>query len=347
MASMIDVAARAGLSIASVSRVLNGSEQTSADARERVLRAASELDYSIDRRARALRLQKSQTIGLIAADAKNPFFTEIIAAVEAAAYEAKHDLFFANSDEDLARERLHLQSMLAQRIGGVIILPVGSDAASLGSFIKRAPLVCLDRRLAGLRADLVIVDNELGSELAVDHLCAAGHERVGIVAARDRTVSLERVRGFRRALAARGIREQPGYVQTGENARREAGYACTRRILALAEPPTALFVTNHLLTLGALYALRDAGLRVSEDMSVVSFDDTQYAALLDPPLTTIAQPNEQLGRDAVRLLVDRIDRGYGGEPRSVVLPPALNERKSVRTIGPGIQRRDAPSLASA
>jgi len=101
--------------------------------------------------------------------------------------------------------------------------------------------------------------------------------------------------------------------------------------------------TQLLLTLGALYALRDAGLRVSEDMSVVSFDDTQYAALLDPPLTTIAQ----LGRDAVRLLVDRIDRGYGGEPRSVVLPPALNERKSVRTIGPAIQRRDAPSLASA
>lgn len=347
MASMIDVAARAGLSIASVSRVLNDSEPTSADTRERVLRAASELDYSIDRRARALRMQKSDTIGLIAADAKNPFFTEIIAAIEAAAYDAKHDLFFANSDEDLARERLHLQSMVAQRIGGVIILPVGSDAAGLAPFVERAPLVCLDRRLPGLRADVAIVDNELGSELAVEHLCAAGHERIGIVVAHHRTVSVERVRGFRRALAARGIRERPGYVQTGENARSEAGYACTRRLLEQGEPPTAIFVTNHLLTLGALYALRDAGLRVPHDVSVVSFDDTQYAALLDPPLTTIAQPTEALGHDAVRLLLDRVDRGYEGEPRSIVLPPSLHERRSVRTIGASIRRHNEACSATA
>lgn len=342
MASIIDVAKRAGLSVASVSRVLNGSKPVSPATRERVMRATLALDYSIDRRARALRRQKSGTIGLVVADAKNPFFTKIVHAIEEVAYRSKHDLFLCNSDEDSERERRHLLSMHAQRIDGIILLPVGADAASLPPFLGTdTPLVCLDRRLPGARFDLAIVDNHRGCELAVRHLAEFGHERIAIVTAHDRTVSLERIAGFRDALEKNGIGERPEYVRRGVDARQKSGYTQTLVLLDLTPPPSAIFVTNQLLVLGALTAIRERGLRVPDDISLIGFDDTIYTELLDPPLTTIAQPTTELGRRAAELLMDRVIGGYAGEPRIVVMPPTLIVRASV---GPPMVPTAAPRL---
>lgn len=330
MASITDVAKRAGLSVASVSRVLNDSKPVSSKTRDRVMRAASALDYSIDRRARALRRQKSGTIGLVVSDAENPFFAQILHAIEEVAYTSKHDLFFCNSNEDPERERLHLLSMHAQRIDGIILLPVGADVSSLPAFLGRdTPLVCLDRRLPGANFDLAILDNFAGSELAVRHLVEAGHERIGIVTAHDQTVTVERISGFRDALAASGLDVRPEYVRRGTDAREQSGYAQSTALLDLKTPPTAIFATNPLLALGALRALRDRGLRVPHDVSLIGFDDPLYAGLLDPPLTTIAQPTTELGRRAAELLLDRVVRGYVGEPRNIILPPKLEIRASV------------------
>ncbi len=326
MASITDVAKRAGLSIASVSRVLNGSANVTPATRERVLEAASELRYSIDLRARGLRRQQSGTLGLIVADAENPFFTQIVHAIEAVTYESKRNLFLCNSDEDPEREQLHLAAMQAQRIDGILLLPVGSDAGLL-DFGR--PLVCLDRRLPGAPYDLAIVDNMKGSELAVRDFVAHGHTRLAIVTAHDPTVSVERMAGYRATLAALGIAERPEYSRRGSNARRESGYHETSVLLELPEPPTALFVTNQLLLLGALAAIRDGGLRVPADISVIGFDDTPYAELLDPPLTTVAQPIYAIGTAAAQLLLDRVDRGYTGPARTIVLPPKLIARASV------------------
>ncbi len=330
MASITDVAKRAGLSVATVSRVLNGSKPVSTKTHERVMRATLALDYSIDRRARALRRQKSGTIGLVVADAENPFFTQILRAIEEVAYTSKHDLFLCNSNEDAERERLHLLSMHAQRIDGIILLPVGADSASLPAFLGReTPLVCLDRRLPAANFDLAIVDNHLGSELAVRHLFACGHERIGIVTAHDRTVSIERIAGFRDALAAVGLDDRPEYLRRGSDARQGSGYTQTAALLGLRTPPSAIFVTNQLLVLGALLAIRERGLRIPHDISLIGFDDTLYAELLDPPLTTIAQPTTELGRRAAELLLDRVDGVYAGAPRIVVMPPTLQSRSSV------------------
>lgn len=308
------------------------------------MRAASALDYSIDRRARALRRQKSGTIGLVVADAENPFFAQIIHAIEEVAYTSKHDLFFCNSNEDPERERLHLLSMHAQRIDGIILLPVGADASSLPAFLGRdTPLVCLDRRLPGANFDLAILDNFMGSELAVRHFVEAGHERIGVVTAHDRTVTLERVSGFRDTLEACGIAERPEYIRRGTDARQESGYAQTIDLLDLKTPPSAIFATNPLIALGALRAIRDRGLRVPDDVSLIGFDDTVYAGLLDPPLTTIAQPTTELGRRAAELLLDRVVRGYTGEPRNVVLPPKLEIRASVAAPKARVLKRTARS----
>ncbi len=330
MKSISDVARLAGLSVASVSRVLNGSKPVTPETRDRVMRAATELHYSIDRRARALRRQKSGTIGLIVADAENPFFAQIIRSIEGVTYDSKHDLFLCNSDEDPEREQFHLQAMRAQRIDGIILLPVCATGASLAPFLQsETPIVCLDRRLPDVDLDLAIVDNVLGSALAVDHLVAQGHRRIAIITAHDETVSFERVAGFRAALARFDIAERREYERRGHDARLQTGLELTSALLGLGEPPTAIFVTNHLMLLGAMRAARMAGARVPQDLSLMGFDDTPWAELLEPPLTTIGQPTQALGTTAANLLLDRVDREYLGPSRQIVLPPSLIVRGSV------------------
>jgi len=339
VANIIDVAKRAGLSVASVSRVLNDSKPVSAATRERVMSAARALDYSIDQRARALRRQKSGTIGLVVADATNPFFSEIMHAIEEVTYTSKHDLFFCNSDEDPERERVHLLAMHAQRIDGIILLPVGANGSSLPPFLGRdTPLVCLDRRLPDAAFDLAIVDNARGSEIAVDHFVEHGHERIAILTAHDETVSRERVAGFREALVKNGVAIREEFVVRASDARQSSGYLRARTLLSGTVLPTALFVTNQLLMLGALLAIRDRDLRIPGDISVIGFDDTAYAELLDPPLTTIAQPSADLGRAAAQLLLDRVIDGYTGGPRTIVFRPTLISRRSVGSFVESVRR---------
>ncbi|MBD5657386.1 MAG: LacI family DNA-binding transcriptional regulator, partial [Candidatus Eremiobacteraeota bacterium] len=212
MNSITDVARLAGLSVASVSRVLNDSKPVSEEVRDRVLRAAKELHYSIDRRARGLKSRKSGTIGLIVADAENPFFAQIIRSIENVTYESKHDLFLCNSDEDPEREQFHLAAMRAQRIDGIILLSVCASGKWLTPLLHaEIPIVCLDRHLPDVDLDIVIVDNDAGSRLAVNHLIQNGHRRIAIVTAHDATVSVERLASFRATLRENGVSPRADY----------------------------------------------------------------------------------------------------------------------------------------
>ena len=328
MASIKEVAARAGVSVATVSRVLNDSTPVTVETRDRVLAAVRAMDYSIDQRARALRRQKSGTLGLIVAEIRNPFFTEAIHSIEAIAYESGHSLFLCNSDEDPKRERFHLRAMQAQRIDGIIILPVTESGRPLLPLVGHdIPVVCLDRRVYDLDLDVVLVDNVAGARLAVAHLAALGHRRIGYIGGRPVTPGIERLEGYRLGLEEHGILADPDLARDGDSMR-ESGYREALALIDLPDPPTAIFVINNPMSLGALTAIHERGLRVPEDISVVGFDDAPWSALLDPPLTTIAQPTDQLGRAAVRLLLERIDGGYVGPARRVILPPHFVERAS-------------------
>ncbi len=341
MNSITDVARLSGLSVASVSRVLNGSKPVSKETSERVLRAAAELHYSIDQRARGLKRRRSGTIGLIVADAENPFFAQIIRSIESVTYESKHDLFLCNSDEDPDRERFHLDKMRSQRIDGIILLPVCASGNWLQPFLDGGiPIVCLDRRLPDVELDLAIVDNDAGSRLAVTHLARAGHRRIAIVTAHDATVSVDRLESYRATLGELGIPLRTEYERRGRDAHQNTGYEIALALFGLREPPTAIFVTNHLMLLGVMQAARDRGLRIPETLSLLGFDDTPWAPLMEPPLTTIAQPTRALGSAAANLLIDRVDRGYTGAARRVVLSPALKIRGSVAAAPAGFGTLD-------
>jgi len=326
--SITDIALRAGVSVASVTRVLDGSKEVRLATRERVLRAVMELQDAAERPTLDRRLPRSGTIGFIVSDVQNPSLPQIVASIENISYGTKRRLVLCNSDEDPERERGHLSDLVAQGVDGIITLPVGATVDSIAPFIHSVSIVCLDRRIPGLELDLAISDNRLGSDLAVRHLVELGHSRIALIATHHETLTAERVGGFLAALAALGIAEHPEYVRRGGDARQHSGYEQTLHLLRLAQPPTAILVANHLLMLGAMSALRDRGLRTPEDISLVGFDETPWSRLLDPPLTTVALPANELGTAAAHLLIDRLDRQYTGRPREVMLPPELIVRAS-------------------
>lgn len=334
MASIKDVAARAGVSVASVSRVLNASKPVAEATRRRVLAAAEALHYSIDQRARALRRRKSGTLGLIVSDVGNPYFPEVISAIESVAYLSGHDLFLCNSDEDPDRERFYIRAMIAQRIGGIIIVPVTFTSASLALALRNdIPIVCLDRRVDDAELDSVLIDNRAGGALAADAVLAYGHRRIGAIVATRTTPGHDRLAGFAERLGARGVPLDARLVRDGEY-KQSGGYAAARSIFDQPDRPTALFVANHPMTLGALQAARDCSLRVPHDLSLIAFDDTAWATFLDPPLTTISQPTHALGTAAAELLIDRVEDRYTGAARSIVLQPELMERASIAACAP-------------
>jgi DNA-binding LacI/PurR family transcriptional regulator len=329
LASIKDVAARAGVSVASVSRVLNQSKPVAAATQQRVLAAAEALHYSIDQRARALRRRKSGTLGLIVSDVANPYFPDVIRAIESVAYHNGHDLFLCNSDEDPERERFYVRAMIAQRIGGIIIVPVTLTSASLALALRNdIPIVCLDRRLDDIALDSVLIDNRAGGALAADALLDGGHRRIGAIVATRTTPGSDRLLGFAQRLAERGVPLADEFVRDGEY-KQSGGYAAARSIFALQERPTGLFVANLPMTLGALQAARERGFVVPRELSLIAFDDTPWATFLDPPLTTISQPTDELGSAAATLLIDRVEERYDGPARSIVLEPRLIERASI------------------
>jgi DNA-binding LacI/PurR family transcriptional regulator len=334
MASIKDVAELAGVSVASVSRVLNTSRPVAGATRERVIAAARQLSYSIDQRARAIRLKKSATLGLIVADVGNPFTAQVIRTIEAVAYRNGHDLFLSNSDEDADRERLHCQAMAAQRIGGVIVLPVTFSGAALAPLLSNGiPVVCLDRKVDDCARDAVLVNNDAGGTMAAVALYDAGHRRIGVIGASRTTPGRDRMIAFRRTLLERGVTLENGLVREADY-KEEGGYSETLAVLSHDLRPTALFVINHPMTIGALNAIRDLGLRVPRDVSIVSFDDPTWAQLLDPALSTVRQPTDQLGTCAAEMVIERMQGAYTGPARLVLLQPRFMDRASVAVVLP-------------
>jgi len=296
MASIRDVAELAGVSIASVSRVLNTSRPVADETRDRVIAAASQLSFSIDQRARGIRTQKSRTLGLVVADVGNPFTAQVLNAIEAVAYRSGYDIFLCNSDEDPDRERLHCGAMMAQRIAGVIVMAASFSGTALAPLLRNGvPIVCLDRKVDDVELDSILVNNDAG----------------GIMAA---------------------------------NYKEEGGYDETLALLTLKQRPTALFIVNHPMTIGALRAIQDFGLHVPGDVSVLAFDDPAWAPLLAPALSTIRQPTDQLGMRAAQMLIDRVEGRYAGTARSVVLAPRYMERASIAPPPPQrIADRETPA----
>lgn len=330
MTTIFDVARRAGVSTATVSRVLNGTAEVTAELAAKVRAAAQETGYEPNRVARRLRTQRSSVWSVIISDIRNPFFTELIPGVEEVAFSRGNSVILCHAGEDLAREATYLRLAAAEAVAGVILSPASPVRTDVQPVLSRGiPVVTVDRRLSDVALDHVLVDNMHGAQQATAHLISVGCRRLACVCGPlETTTGADRYAGYQRALLAAGRAAEAREVEVGDF-REEGGYLATQKLLARREMPDGIFVSNNMMALGALRALDDAGLSVPADVAVVGFDDPVWAPLLKPSLTAVAQPNYDIGQEAARLLLSRIE-GYTGAAREVVLAPTLRTRDSTR-----------------
>lgn len=327
--SITDVARRANVSTATVSRVINNNGSVKPLLRARVLRAIEELDYEPSGIARNMRNQSKRTIGLIIADVQNPFFTDMVRAIEETAYEHQYTVLLGSSANQVRREQLYLNLLVQERVAGVVVVPLATDPG-VYQFRRTLPMVFLDRAVPGVNADAVLLDNHRGGAMAAEHLLSFGHEHIGLVSAPLAHGAVdERQEGFRSALERAGLRHDPALSQWGNDIKEAGGFNATLELLALKPRPTALFAVNNVRTLGMLRAISAAGLRVPDDVSVIGFDDSPWLSLLSPPLTTIGQPVYEMANEAVRLLMRRIGKNSDSPQVVTRMAPTLVVRESV------------------
>jgi len=325
-----DVAQRAGVSPMTVSRVINESELVSADTRRRVEDAITELGYVPSRLARGLSAKRTGTLAVIVPDVANPFFTLIVRGAEEVARRAGYRAILCDTRADLTVEREVIEEMLAHRVEGILIAPVSDRSRE---HLRRltafdVPFVLVDRTVPGVEADAVLGDSEEGAQRLVEHLLSLGHRRVGmIVESDDVSTARDRRIGYEAALRAAGIPAAAELVARA-SVDPSGGYVGMRRLLALDEPPTAVFTVNNLVALGAIEAVRSAGLEVPDDVALVCFDDIEYASRLYPFLTVMEQPAETFGTLSSQLLLERIENRAPERPRVVVLPAQFVVRRS-------------------
>jgi len=329
MPTIRDVAKRARVAPTTVSRVINHSGYVSNTTRARVETAIDDLGYVPNRLARSLRLKRTHTLGLVVTDIANPFWPAVARGVEDTAQEAGFNVILCNTDESEAKQERYLDVLLQKRVDGILLVPACSSAA-LGKWIESQtiPVILLDRRVDCAKVDTVRGDSEDGAYQLVRHLISLGHERIAVLSGpQNVSTAVDRVAGYRRALAEAGLEARAEWVQSGQFSQ-ASGYEATERLLATSPRPSALFAVNNFLAVGALRALRNAGLRVPDEMSVVSFDDLTSELVIEPFLTVAQQPAYEMGQRAAELLLDRLSGSAPIAYRQVVLPVKVTIRGS-------------------
>lgn len=337
-ATLADVARRAGVSIATVSYVMNGREGVGAGTRAHVLRIAGEVGFRPNRLASGLRTGQSRVLGLVLADITNPFYPEIAGGVIAAAAEAGYEVFLSHSGVDGQVEGEEVRALCDHQCAALIFTSLMvTDGPLIADVVPaEVPVVQTVRRVPGLEADFVGIDDRGGAREAARHLVELGHRDVAmLIGPLGSSASSERAAGFREVLADGGLQPDPDRVVEC-HLTVDAGYGGAERLLAASsEPPRAVLCGNDLIALGAIDAFVDHGLAVPDDVSVVGYDDIWFSSSRLVQLTTVRQPRHAIGKAAVALALDRL-AGGGIEPREVILPHEFVLR---RTTAPPRRRR--------
>jgi LacI family transcriptional regulator len=330
--TMLDIARDLKVSVVTVSKVLRNQGRISAATRKRVLRRANELHYQMNWVARSLVTRRTYTIGLLLPEFTHPFFAEIARVVAQTVRPHGYHVITSYFEEDPELERSEADSLLARQVDGLIIAsaqPV--RCLDLFQRIQRrnVPYVLIDRPIVGVQAPFVGVDNRAIGKMATDHLIARGCSRIAHLRGPEIGIFAERLEGYRRALAKRGLRTPAGYV-TGGGHGDEAGYEGMQRLLRLNPIPDGVFCYNDPVAIGAIKAIREAGLEVPDDVSVIGAGNVHYSDLLAVPLTTVDQGTCQMGAKAAQLLIERIIQKRPGRPKKIMISPKLIERESTR-----------------
>lgn len=329
MTTIIDIARAAGVSQATAARALGGYGSVSAKAKEQVLAAADSLGYQRNELAASLVAGSTRTIGLVVGDIENPFFASVVRGLTDVVEVDGHTVLLANSDEDLDRERHSVDALCSRQVDGLVIATAAAGELSHLESAQRSgrPVVLIDRPAPESSFDTVTVENEAGAARALQHLIELGHTRVGIVTDEpDIASSAERLNGYRRAHREAGLELDESLIVEGGPGQ-EDGRRGALELLGRSDRPTAIFTASNLATYGALAAIDELGLRVPDDVALVGFDDFPLAAVIDPPMTVVSQPVAQIGREAGRLLVERL-AGEDRPPQRVELETELIVRRS-------------------
>lgn len=325
---MADVAAAAGVSITTVSHVLNGTRPVSAELRQKVLSAVEATGYSPNFVARSLATQNTKLIGVSMSFLSNPFFGPLVASIEERAREQGFTLLLTDSHEDARQESLQVQIMLDRRVDGVILAPASAQPEAGLNLLARnhVPTVLIDRFTDG-RFDEIGVENVEPTARLVAHLAEHGHTRIGFVSGLSGlSTTSERLEGYRLGMRRAGLRFERRLVHSGASGIEPAREA-VKALMREPNPPTAVLPANNAMTVGVLRGLRDLGASVPEDVAIASFDDIAWADLMNPALTAMAQPITEIGDKAVKRLLRRIG-GYTGPPKRIVLHAKFQRRQS-------------------
>lgn len=332
-ASIRDVATAAGVSVGTVSNVLNRPDSVAVPTRERVQSAIAELGFVRNESARQLRAGRSRTVGMVVLDVANPFFTDVARGVEDVAAEAGLAVMLCNSDEQTAREGFYLDLLAEQRVQGVLITPVEKETLRLEQLRRRGtPVVLLDRPSTSSDQCSVAVDDVLGGELAMAHLVSHGHRRTAFAGGPMSMQQVaDRLTGAERAIAASPTPPTLTVLETA-TLNVAAGRAAGEQLMTVSarKRPTAVFCANDLLALGLLQEMTRQGVRVPDDVAIVGYDDIDFAAAAAVPLSSVRQPRQLLGRTGAELLMEEATAGALHEHRQVVFDPELVVRESSR-----------------
>ncbi|MEM2367839.1 MAG: LacI family DNA-binding transcriptional regulator [Candidatus Bathyarchaeia archaeon] len=324
-----DVAKKAGVSVATVSHVLNGTRKVAPETAARVRRVIEELGYQPNAIAQSLRKRVTYAIGVLVSDITNPFFAGLVRGIEDAALANGYSVIVCNSDEDPQKEDIYIRALQRRRIDGLLIVPTCSapNSALINLVKQRIPFVFVDRKVKGIEAPAVLSDNAGGAYLATRHLIEKGHRRIGIVLGIPGTTTAEeRFAGYYQALMEAGIPYRKELVVWGEY-RVEGGRKAASQLISLRSPPTAIFSTNNLMTVGALQEIYWRGLKIPEEIALLSFDDLEWAELIRPPLTVVAQNPYQMGYRGFELLLTML-RGQTIDFQDIRIPVELKLRGS-------------------
>ncbi|MDM0054373.1 LacI family DNA-binding transcriptional regulator [Variovorax fucosicus] len=336
MATIKDVALRAGVSVTTVSHVVNDTRHVSAQGRERVELAIRELGYVPSAVARSLKSNTTSTLGMLIPNSSNPYFAEIVRVVEDRCFGAGYTLILCNTDDEPRRQSVYLQVLAERRIDGLIVVSTGNDDSLVTQLHGlKVPTVLVDREIADPSCDLVETAHMQGGLLAVRHLLSLGHRRIACIGGpAGVTPSEQRIEGWRMALAESGATPNADALLWRGGFTSQGGYEAMHAILRTEEAPSAVFVCNDLMAIGALRAAHETGVHVPDELSIVGFDDIELSAYTSPPLTTVAQPKERIGALAVDMLLERVSKRRH-EPRKVVLQPELRVRASTARFPSG------------
>ncbi len=325
-----------GISVTTVSRVLNGKDKDyriSEKTRDKVLHAASKFNFVPNKLARSLKLDKTETIGLIIPDISNPFFADIAKSIEAEARNKGYSIIFCDSMDNIETEEKLLQLLQSQKVDGIIVAPVGTKQEHLVLAYKEGlPIVVIDRFFRNSELPYITSDNYKGAYDAVCYLIEMGHNKIACIQGiHDSLPNIERVEGYKKALKDNSIAFNPAFL-LGNSFSKQNGYDIGKKLFSLDKPPTAVFALSNLISLGILEVAGETGKAVPKDFSLISFDEQPYSAYLATPMTTIDQQKHEIGVQAVNFILSCIENKAPEKNFAVRLPTKIIKRNSVLKI---------------